>query len=229
MCWWPLLRKLFGLKAFQYNSNRGQRGANQNNKNKDSNGYDTSSGSQSRPSFTFPRSWRPPCRRGIKDAPPVPQSDGRRSSTDPINRSQTYNTELIDDMQQVEAVPLEDWNKNDNISMRHSLNKAPSKQEDIADDYMHSETEYDSHYDSHLDRKRHTRSPCWYGLLSRRLHLYIPGATALSWLGSIFFLSWWFEDYSFLCIPDGAYNVLRFVGVFSNFGASDSYQVSELN
>jgi hypothetical protein len=160
MCWWPLLRKLFGLKAFQYNSNRGQRGANQNNKNKDSNGYDTSSGSQSRPSFTFPRSWRPPCRRGIKDAPPVPQSDGRRSSTDPINRSQTYNTELIDDMQQVEAVPLEDWNKNDNISMRHSLNKAPSKQEDIADDYMHSESEYDSHYDSHLDRKRHTRSPC---------------------------------------------------------------------
>ncbi|KAJ6079189.1 hypothetical protein N7467_008942 [Penicillium canescens] len=156
MCWWPLLRKLFGLKAFQYNSNRGQRPGNQNNKNKDSNGYDTSNCSQSRPSFTFPQSWRPPCRRGIKNAPPVPQGVGQRSSTDPINQSNTSNTDFIDDMHRIEGVPLGNWNKNDNIPMTQALDKPTSKRDNFADDFMHSESEYDSQFDS----KRHARSPC---------------------------------------------------------------------
>ncbi|KAJ6081550.1 hypothetical protein N7499_006424 [Penicillium canescens] len=156
MCWWPLLRKLFGLKAFQYNSNRGQRPGNQNNKNKDSNGYDTSNGSQSRPSFTFPKSWRPPCRRGIKNATPVPQGVGQRSSTDPINRSNTSNTEFTDDVHRIEGVPLGNWNKNDNIPMTQALDKPSSKRDNFADDFMHSESEYDSQFDP----KRHARSPC---------------------------------------------------------------------
>ncbi|KAJ5748764.1 uncharacterized protein N7511_010460 [Penicillium nucicola] len=155
MCWWPLLRKLFGLKAFQYNSNRGQRPGNQNN-NKDSSGSGTSNGSQSRPSFTFPRSWRPPCRRHIKNAPPVPRNDGPRSSADPINRSNTFNTDLIDDVHCIEAVPLEDWSKSDEISMTQALDKPPSKQDGFGDDLMHSESEYESHFHP----KRPARSPC---------------------------------------------------------------------
>ena len=156
MCWWPLLRKLFGLKAFQYNSNRGQRPGNQNNQNKDSNGYDTFNSSQSRPSFTFPQSWRPPCRRGIRNAPPVPQGVGQRSSTDPINRSNTSNADFVDDIHRIEGVPLGNWNKNDNIPMTQALAKPTSKRGNFADDFMHSESEYDSQFDS----KGHARSPC---------------------------------------------------------------------
>lgn len=55
ICWWPLLRKLFGLKAFQYNSKRDGRSDGQQ---KDSSGgsragVSNTYGSQSRPSFSL--------------------------------------------------------------------------------------------------------------------------------------------------------------------------------
>lgn len=53
MCWWPLLRKLFGLKAFQHNSRRDARA---DGEQKDSNGSRTgASGSQSRRSISLHR------------------------------------------------------------------------------------------------------------------------------------------------------------------------------
>lgn len=124
MCWWPLLRKLFGVKAFQYNSNRAQRPGNPDNPNNDSSGYD-SNNSQSRPSFTFPRSWKPPFRRGNKDTPPGKYSGTKRSSTEPINRS---NNEFVNDMHRVEAVPLENWttkehHRTDTWTTQGSVNK----------------------------------------------------------------------------------------------------------
>lgn len=105
MCWWPLLRKLFGVKAFQYNSNRAQRPGNPDNQNNDSSGCD-SNNSQSHPSFASPRSWKSPFRRGNKSTPPGKSSGTKRSSTEPINRS---NNEFVNDMHRVEAVPLESW------------------------------------------------------------------------------------------------------------------------
>jgi len=162
MCWWPLLRKLFGLKAFQYNSNRGQRPANQNNQNKDSSGY-SSNTSQSRPSFSFPRSWRPPCRRGIKGTNPG-RHNARRSSTESINRS---DNQFMNDMHRVEAIPLEGWNKKEDHmedpgtetsttqDSFNSLNQDSNPLE-LHQDIMHSEGEYDAQ----MDARRHTCSPC---------------------------------------------------------------------
>ncbi|KAJ6140613.1 hypothetical protein N7470_010409 [Penicillium chermesinum] len=50
MCWWPLLRKLFGFKAFSYNSNRRREGLNNGNKFSNS----SAANSQSRPLFPCP-------------------------------------------------------------------------------------------------------------------------------------------------------------------------------
>lgn len=140
MCWWPLLRKLFGVKAFQYNSNRAQQPG-----NPDSSGS-YSNNSKSRPSFTLPRSWKPPCRRGNKSTPPPlgKHSSTKRSSTEPINRS---NTEFINDMHRVEAVPLDNWTteghlRTDTWTTQVSLNSL-EKQSDVR-----------------LDQKDHARSPC---------------------------------------------------------------------
>ncbi|KAJ5130303.1 uncharacterized protein N7515_006342 [Penicillium bovifimosum] len=153
MCWWPLLRKLFGLKAFQYNSNRGQR--NNNNQNKDSNGY-YSSTSQSRPSFSFPRSWKPPCRRGNKPAPRE-YSDAQRSSTEAINKP---NEESMNDMYRAEAVPLEEWTTGgaDASATRgplKSMGKHPKTHEFHQEDIMDSEEGYDTQFD-----RKHAHSPC---------------------------------------------------------------------
>lgn len=118
MCWWPLLRKLFGLTAFSYNSNRGNRGkrANDlNNQNNDSNGY-SESASRSRPSFSLPRSLeflRPPCRRAANKSPVSRHSkhveDTHRSSVDPITRVDSD----FEELHRVEAHVMEDWNKRD--------------------------------------------------------------------------------------------------------------------
>ncbi|KAJ5095980.1 hypothetical protein NUU61_005336 [Penicillium alfredii] len=129
MCWWPLLRKLFGLKAFQYNSNRGQRARDPNNKNKDSNAMSQSGGSQSRPSFSLPRAFhfaRPGYRKAYKNAAPARHNDGRRSSQEAINRS---SAEFMADLHRVEAVPLEDLDKNDGRVINA---QNPASQETIA-------------------------------------------------------------------------------------------------
>ncbi|KAJ5960201.1 uncharacterized protein N7479_007351 [Penicillium vulpinum] len=137
MCWWPLLRRLFGVKAFQYNSDRGKRPGNlQNN--------DYSNNSQSRPSFTIHRSWKPLFRRGNKYTPPGKYTGGKRSSTEPINRS---NTEFISDMHRLEAVPLEVWTKKEDLTTDISITQGPPNL-------------FERQHEVQLDQKQHTHSPC---------------------------------------------------------------------
>ncbi|CAI7653135.1 unnamed protein product [Penicillium glandicola] len=139
MCWWPLLRKLFGLKAFQYNSNRGQRPGNPNNQNSGS----YSDNSQSRPSVTFPRSWKPPCRRGNKSSPPGKYRGAQRSSTEPINRP---DTQFMNDMHRIEAVPLDVWTKKEDLKTDTSITQ-------------NSLNSLEKQCDVQLDGKQHARSP----------------------------------------------------------------------
>ncbi|KAJ5731352.1 uncharacterized protein N7483_005860 [Penicillium malachiteum] len=106
MCWWPLLRKLFGLKAFSYNSNRGRRGGAPNNQNKDNSGY---SQSRSRPSFSFPRALnfvRSAFARSEKNNPEGPRGE-TRSSQEAITHASS-----MDESRRVEIHPLEDWDPN---------------------------------------------------------------------------------------------------------------------
>ncbi|KAJ5145168.1 hypothetical protein N7448_002560 [Penicillium atrosanguineum] len=106
MCWWPLLRKLFGLTAFSYNSNRGRRA---NDQNKDS-GY-SGSESQSRPSIsrTLER-LKPPCRKNANNVPTARHSrhgNTHRSSQEAITQvsgEHDYATET-------EEYNMDDWNK----------------------------------------------------------------------------------------------------------------------
>ncbi|CAG8330779.1 unnamed protein product [Penicillium nalgiovense] len=118
MCWWPLLRKLFGVKAFQYNSNRAQQPGNPDNQNNDSSGS-YSNNSQPRPSFAFPHSWKPPCRRN-KNTTPGKYIGDKRSSTEPINRC---NNQFVNDMPRVEAVPLENWTAKGHLRTETSTTK----------------------------------------------------------------------------------------------------------
>ncbi|KAJ5185148.1 hypothetical protein N7472_009988 [Penicillium cf. griseofulvum] len=134
MCWWPLLRKLFGVKAFQYNSNRGQRLGNSDN----------SDNSQSRPSFTLPRSWKPPYRRGNKGPTLGKHSAAKRSSIEPINSS---NTEFFDDMHRVEAVPLEVWTKKEDPETDNSIRQG-------------SINSLEEQSDIQLGQKHRAPSPC---------------------------------------------------------------------
>ncbi|CAG8888276.1 unnamed protein product [Penicillium egyptiacum] len=142
MCWWPLLRKLFGVKAFQYNSNRAQRPGDPDNQNNDSSGS-YSNKSQPRPSFAFPRSWKPHCRRGNKTPTTDKYSDAKRSSTEPINRS---NNEFVNEMQRVEAVPLENWTTKAHLQRENSTTKG-------------SLNSLEKQSDGQLYQKKHVRSP----------------------------------------------------------------------
>ncbi|KAJ5632487.1 hypothetical protein N7490_008826 [Penicillium lividum] len=111
MCWWPLLRKLFGLTAFSYNSNRGQRGQAPINQSKDSSGY---SQSGSRPSFTLPRALnfiRPAFKKPDMSDHTPRQVDTHRSSQEAIAHT---SDDFMEDLHRVEAHPLEQWNNNDN-------------------------------------------------------------------------------------------------------------------
>ncbi|KAJ5949082.1 hypothetical protein N7454_000666 [Penicillium verhagenii] len=108
MCWWPLLRKLFGLKAFSYNSNRGRRGQGLNNQNKDSNGF---SQSGSRPSFSIPRALNLvlPIFKKSDNNHDVERHDGmHRSSQEAFTH---MSNDFMDDLHRVEAHPMEQWNK----------------------------------------------------------------------------------------------------------------------
>lgn len=143
MCWWPLLRKLFGVKAFQYNSNRAQRPGNSDNQNNDSSGCD-SNNSQSRPLFASPHSWKPPFRRGNNITPPGKYSGNKRSSTEPINRP---NNEFVNNMHQVEAVPLENWTTKEHLRTDTWTTQG-------------SVNTLEKPCDVKLYQKQHARSPC---------------------------------------------------------------------
>ncbi|KAJ5090782.1 hypothetical protein N7532_009466 [Penicillium argentinense] len=109
MCWWPLLRKLFGLKAFSYNSNRGRRGWGRNNQNKDSSGY--SNGSESRTSFSLPCKMnfiRPSFRKSGKSPPTPKRGDMHRSSQEAITQASGDYTE---DLSQTDTYNLDEWGR----------------------------------------------------------------------------------------------------------------------
>lgn len=113
MCWWPLLRKLFGLKAFSYNSkNRGRRGQGADqNKDDSGNSQGYSQGSQSRPSFTLPCKMtfiRPSFRKG-DNPPPVPRrGDTHRSSEDAITQ---ISNDFTEDQNRTDVYPLDEWDR----------------------------------------------------------------------------------------------------------------------
>ncbi|KAK5788809.1 hypothetical protein VI817_009767 [Penicillium citrinum] len=109
MCWWPLLRKIFGLKAFSYNSkNRGRPGQ-AGNQHKDGSGY--SEGSRSRPSFSLPckmtfirSNFRKP-----GNVPPVPKrGDTNRSSQEAITQASSV---FMDDGGRTDAYVLDTWDR----------------------------------------------------------------------------------------------------------------------
>lgn len=107
MCWWPLLRKLFGLKTFSYNSNRGNRNQNQHNLNKGGRGY--SDASQSRPSVSLPRPLRFlqfGFRQGYRDGHVQPHGDTHRSSQEAITRP---SVNYMDDYQRTDMIHMDEW------------------------------------------------------------------------------------------------------------------------
>ncbi|KAJ5980374.1 hypothetical protein N7481_007672 [Penicillium waksmanii] len=127
MCWWPLLRKLLGLKAFSYNSkNRGRpgQGADQN---KDS-GY--SQGSRSRPSFSLPCKMnfiRPNFRKN-GNHPPLPgNGDTHRSSQEAITQ---VSSDFMDEPNRTDSYPLDTWDRKG--SRGDIENPRPPTQDSIA-------------------------------------------------------------------------------------------------
>ncbi|KAJ5109795.1 hypothetical protein N7532_002440 [Penicillium argentinense] len=130
MCWWPLLRKLFGLTTFQYHSTPGQRSRGTDNVNKGSNPYSKSVGSQSHASFSFPRAFhfsRPGLRGSSKNNTLTGHGNTERSSQEAINLS---TGELAEDLERVETIPLQEWGKGsergtdvENLAIQESIAK----------------------------------------------------------------------------------------------------------
>lgn len=109
MCWWPLLRKIFGLKAFSYNSKNRGRPGHPGNQNKDGSGY--SEGSRSRPSFTLPckMTFIRPNFRKPGNVPPVPKrGDTNRSSQEAITQ---VSSDFMDDGGRTDTYALDTWDR----------------------------------------------------------------------------------------------------------------------
>lgn len=126
MCWWPLLRKIFGFTSFSYNSDRGRRARDPNVENKESNGNTAASESQSRPSFAFPRKFgflRPSCRRAANTSPVSRHSrhgDNDQSSQEAI----THAPSEFEELHRVEAHVMEDLpKKGDDIEDGSSMSQ----------------------------------------------------------------------------------------------------------
>lgn len=104
MCWWPLLRKIFGFKAFSYNSNRGKRQKDGPSDGEQfSSSFSNSGKSQSRPSFSLPRALnfiRPGLNRPGKN----PAKSQNRLSQEPITHASREDME-----DRPEEHPLDDW------------------------------------------------------------------------------------------------------------------------
>lgn len=103
MCWWPLLRKLFGMRAFQYSSNprRSSRKTGTNTQSK-------TTGSQSRLSSSVARALHLPRSDIRNSAKNTEHSNAGRSSQEAINRS---TGDLPDDLDRVDTIPLQVWGK----------------------------------------------------------------------------------------------------------------------
>jgi hypothetical protein len=97
MCLWPLLRKLFGLKAFRYGSGRHRQQGAQAGKE--------SSGSESRPSFALNRVLKIKgfgYRRAIRGLMPSLKPDGREASKEAITKPSCDHLELPE-------IDLDEW------------------------------------------------------------------------------------------------------------------------
>ncbi|EKV17465.1 hypothetical protein Pdw03_5342 [Penicillium digitatum] len=127
MCWWPLLRKVFGVRDLPYHSTPGwpSRGTNMEIKP-----YSKTVGSQSCPSFSSTRPFRLP-RPGLRSSKQSATSTGnnkaRNSSQEAINQS---TSEMIEDLDHVDDVPLQVWGKGnergtdiENIAIQESIAK----------------------------------------------------------------------------------------------------------
>ncbi|KOS36765.1 hypothetical protein ACN38_g12467 [Penicillium nordicum] len=109
MCWWPLLRKLFGARAFQYHSTPGRPSRSTNNK--ENNPYSKTVSSQSRASFSLTRPFhfsRPGFRRSAKDTTLTGHSNAGNTSREAINMPTGG---IMEDPERVDDVPLQVWGK----------------------------------------------------------------------------------------------------------------------
>ncbi|KAJ5502340.1 hypothetical protein N7463_005214 [Penicillium fimorum] len=109
MCWWPLLRKLFGVRAFQSHSSAGRpsRGTN----NKEIKPYLKSAGSQSRSSFSLNcpfRLSRSSFRSSAKGTALTEHSNAVHSSQEAINQSAGG---IVEELDRVDNIPLPVWGK----------------------------------------------------------------------------------------------------------------------
>ncbi|GFF65798.1 hypothetical protein IFM47457_01162 [Aspergillus lentulus] len=101
MCLWPLLRKLFGLKAFIYGSRQYRQQGAQPGKE--------SSGSQSRPSFSLNRVLKvkgSEYRRAIKELMPSVRLDGREASKEAIAKP---SCEHLENSAELQGIDLDEW------------------------------------------------------------------------------------------------------------------------
>ncbi|RHZ60104.1 uncharacterized protein CDV56_105651 [Aspergillus thermomutatus] len=107
MCLWPLLRKLFGLKAFIYGSRQyRQRGA---QPDKESSDASRNAGSQSRPSFSLNRALKikgSGYRRAVKEFMPSHKPDGREASKEAITKP---SCEHLENSPELPEIALEEW------------------------------------------------------------------------------------------------------------------------
>ncbi|KAJ6140195.1 hypothetical protein N7471_006681 [Penicillium samsonianum] len=109
MCWWPLLRKLFGLQTFQYNSTPGR--PSRGTDNKGSHPYSKTGGSQPRAFFSLTRPFhlsRPGFRSSANSTSLTRNSTAGHSSQEAINQSTGG---VIEDPDRVDTIPLQVWGK----------------------------------------------------------------------------------------------------------------------
>ncbi|KAJ5531269.1 hypothetical protein N7527_004662 [Penicillium freii] len=109
MCWWPLLRKLFGVKAFQYHSTPGR--PSRTTDNKGSNLHSKAASSQARASFSLTRPFhlsRPGFRSSSKGPTATGNSSAGHSSQEAINLPTGG---IMEDSDRVDNVPLQVWGK----------------------------------------------------------------------------------------------------------------------
>lgn len=102
MCWWPLLRKIFGMRAFQYISTprRSYRKT-----DKENNTRSRTAGSQSRASFSVSKAFH---LSRAKETSITGNSNAGRSSQEAINRS---TGDLSGEIERVDTIPLQVWGK----------------------------------------------------------------------------------------------------------------------
>ncbi|KAH2794920.1 hypothetical protein KXW05_006562 [Aspergillus fumigatus] len=146
MCLWPLLRRLFGLKAFLYGSRQyRQQGA---EAGKDS------SGSQSRPSFSLNRVLKikgSRYRRAIKEFMPSVEQDGREASKEAIANP---SSEHLENFAELQGIDLDEWEDQREFYMR-ILPESPCKTDQ-----------------RRLGRHRQSQEPRTRGMISRQPRIH---------------------------------------------------------